>query len=248
MIRSLIFDFDGVILDTETPLFRSWQEIFREHNCDLSVEDWAASLDLSLDPVDPAASLEQCLGRPVDRQAIRERRIQREFKLLAAERPLPGVEQVLAEAQELRLKLAVASNSERDWVTWHLIRLGLWARFDSILCADDGVRTKPDPALYLAALDALGVQADQAIAFEDSPGGILAAKQARIYCVAVPNLVTRSLSMSQADVVLTSLAELPLNQLLDLAGRRPITSAVGDQHPCRAGDEQDDRRDGYHAH
>jgi HAD superfamily hydrolase (TIGR01509 family) len=175
------------------------------------------------------------------------RRIQRELELLMAKRPLPGVEQMLAEAERLRLKLAVASNSERDWVTGHLTRLGLWARFDSILCADDVGQIKPDPALYRATLDALHLQANQAIAFEDSPRGILAAKRARIYCAAVPNLVTRSLSMSQADVVLTSLADLPLKQLLDLAGQRPITSAAGDYHPCRAGDEQDNRRDEYHA-
>jgi HAD superfamily hydrolase (TIGR01509 family) len=247
MIQSLIFDFDGLILDTETPLFRSWQEIFHKHGCDLSVEDWATSLDRSFEPVDPVACLERHLGYPVDRQAIHARRIQREFELLATERPLPGVEQMLAEAQKLRLKLAVASNSDRDWVTDHLTRLGLWARFDSILCADDGLRTKPDPALYLAALDELGVQADQAIAFEDSPGGILAAKRAHIYCVAVPNLVTRSLLMSQADVELTSLAELPLKQLLDLAGQRPITSTAGDYRPCCARGEQDDNADGHYA-
>jgi HAD superfamily hydrolase (TIGR01509 family) len=217
MIRALIFDFDGLILDTETPRFRSWQEICREHGCDLSVEDWAALIDRSLDPVDPVACLEQCLGYPVDRRAIHARRIQRELELLAAEQPLPGVEQMLDEARELRLKLAVASNSERDWVTRHLTRLGLWARFDSILCADDVGQIKPDPALYQATLDVLHLQANQAIAFEDSPRGILAAKRARIYCVAVPNLITRSLSMSQADLTLVSLTDAPLQKLLTWA-------------------------------
>jgi hypothetical protein len=97
MIQALIFDFDGLILDTETPCFRSWQEVFREHGCGLSVEDWAALIDRSLGPADLVACLEQCLGYPVDRRAIHARRIQRELKLLVAERPLPGVEQILAQ-------------------------------------------------------------------------------------------------------------------------------------------------------
>ena len=214
MIRALIFDFDGLILDTETPCFRSCQEVFREHGCDLCVEDWAALNDRSLDPVDPVAYLEQCLGHPVDRRAIHAGRVRRELELLAAERPLPGVERALAEAQELRLKLAVASNSERDWVTGHLTRLGLCARFDSILCAEDVGQLKPDPALYRATLDALHLQANQAIALEDSSRGILAAKRAGIYCLAVPNPVTRALSMSQADLTLASLTDAPLQRLL----------------------------------
>jgi HAD superfamily hydrolase (TIGR01509 family) len=214
MIHALIFDFDGVILDTETPWFRSWQEVFREHGNDLSIEDWAVLIHHSGEPVDPVARLEQCLGYLVDRRAISARRRQRELELIAAERPLPGVEEMLAEAQELRLKLAVASNSSRDWVTGHLTRLGLRARFDSILCAEDAGAIKPDPALYRATLDALHIQANQAIAFEDSPRGILAAKRARIYCVAVPNLVTASLSTSKADMVLSSLTDMSLQRIL----------------------------------
>jgi HAD superfamily hydrolase (TIGR01509 family) len=217
MIQALIFDFDGLILDTETPCFRSWQEVFREHGCDLPVDDWVALFDRSLVPVDPVARLEECLGCPVDRRAISARRMQRELELLAVERPLPGVEDMLAEAQKLRLKLAVASNSGRDWVTGHLARLGLCVRFDSILCADDVGPIKPDPALYRATLDALHLQADQVIAFEDSPRGILAAKRAQIYCVAVPNPVTRGMSMSHADLILASLTDAPLQRLLAFA-------------------------------
>jgi HAD superfamily hydrolase (TIGR01509 family) len=217
MIQALIFDFDGVVLDTETPCLRSWQEVFQEHGNDLSVEDWAFLIHRSVEPADPVERLEQRLGYPVDRQAICRRRMERELELLEVERPLPGVEDVLTEAEKLRLKLAVASNSSRDWVTGHLTRLGLRARFDSILCADDVGPIKPDPAIYRATLDALHLQAHQAIAFEDSPRGILAAKRAQIYCVAVPNPATRGMSMSQADLTLASLTDVPLQRLLALA-------------------------------
>jgi HAD superfamily hydrolase (TIGR01509 family) len=217
MIRALILDFDGLILDTETPCFRSWQEVFREYGCDLCMEDWVVLIHHSVEPVDPLDRLEQSLGYLPDRRAISARRMGREIELLAPERPLPGVADMLAEAQRLRLKLAVASNSSRNWVTGHLTRLGLWAQFDSIMCADDVGAIKPDPAVYRATLDALHLQAHQAIAFEDSPRGILAAKRACIYCVAVPNPVTRGMSMSQADLTLASLTDAPLQRLLALA-------------------------------
>jgi HAD superfamily hydrolase (TIGR01509 family) len=219
MIQALIFDFDGLILDTETPRFRSWQEVFREHGCSLSVEDWAAWIDGSPAAADPVAMLEQGLGCRADRRAIHERRLQRELELLAGERPMPGIEQILAEGNELGLKLAIVSNSSRDWVAGHLTRLGLRARFDSLLCAEDVAQLKPDPALYQATLDALGMRADQAIAFEDSPRGVLAARRAGVYCVAVPNPVTRSLSLSEADMEWTSLREMPLQRLLTSVGR-----------------------------
>jgi HAD superfamily hydrolase (TIGR01509 family) len=220
MIQALIFDFDGVILDTETPCVRSWQEVFREHGKDLSVKNWAFLIHRAVEPADPVERLEQRLGYPVDRQVICKRRMERELELLEVERPLPGVEDILAEAERLRLKLAVASNSSRDWVTGHLIRLGLRARFDSILCAEDTGAVKPDPAVYRATLDALHIQASQAIAFEDSPRGILAAKRSGIYCVAVPNLVTASLSTSRADMVLSSLTDVSLKRILALVSQQ----------------------------
>lgn len=214
MIQALIFDFDGLILDTETPRFRSWQEVFDQQGCHLSLEEWAAWLDRSPEKMDPVAALEQRLGCRVDRHGLDERRLQRELELLAPEPPLPGVEGMLAEAEAMGLNLAVVSNSSRGWVDGHLTRLGLRSRFDSLLCADDVGQLKPDPALYHATLDALGIRADQAIAFEDSPRGVRAAKRAGLYCVAVPNPVTRRLSLAEADAKWTSLGEMPLQRLL----------------------------------
>jgi beta-phosphoglucomutase-like phosphatase (HAD superfamily) len=96
----------------------------------------------------------------------------------------------------------------------HLTRLNLIERFAVIKTADDVERTKPDPALFLAALDDLGVQANEAIVFEDSPNGVLAAKRAGIYVVAIPNPLTAQLNMVSADMQLKSLADLPLRELL----------------------------------
>lgn len=214
MIRALIFDFDGLILDTEVPDLQSWQEIYLEYGCTLTLSAWAVCIGGSSDLFDPYEYLESQLGRPVDREAIRAKRRRREAKLIEAQSVLPGVKEYITDATRLGLKLGVASSSSRDWVVGHLSRLELLSYFHCIKCADDVKRTKSDPALYLSALDELGLQANQAIAFEDSPNGILAAKRAGLFCVAVPNPVTRQLSLQHADLQLTSLAELPLERLL----------------------------------
>jgi HAD superfamily hydrolase (TIGR01509 family) len=215
MIRALIFDFDGLILDTEVPEFQSWQEIFQQHGCQLPLETWAKCIGTSSDAFNPYDYLEIQFGRTVNREAIRLQHRQRCAELLATQPVLPGVQAYLHDAQRLGLQLGVASSSSRAWVTGHLSRLGLIKHFASIRCADDVQHTKPDPALYQAALEAFGLHAKQAIALEDSPNGVLAAKRAGLFCVAVPNALTRQLSLDHADLQLTSLADMPLEGLLE---------------------------------
>jgi len=214
MIRALIFDFDGLILDTEVPEFQAWQEIYQLHACHLPLATWATCIGTSSEAFDPYAYLETQCGRTVDREAVRVQCRQRRDELLAAQPALPGVQEYLAAASRLGLQLGVASSSSRAWVTGHLTRLGLITHFTSIQCADDVQRTKPDPASYQAVLQALQLRPEQAIALEDSPNGILAAKRAGLFCVAVPNALTRQLALDHADLCLTSLADWPLARLL----------------------------------
>ncbi len=211
--RGLIFDFDGLILDTESPEFASWRDIFTEHGCALSLEAWAVCIGTA-DVFDPCEHLEGQLGRPVDRDTLRAERRRRSDALIAAQAPLPGVVEWIGEAREMGMKLGVASSSSRDWVEGHLARLGLAPHFDCIRCADHVERVKPDPALYRVVLDGLGLRAEEAIALEDSPNGVLAARRAGIFCVAVPNPATRDLAFDDADLRLGSLAELSLEELV----------------------------------
>ena len=218
MVRALVFDFDGLILDTEVPEFRAWCEIFEGHGCELPRSEWTACIGLAGADVtfDPHACLEGLLGRPLDRAEVRARHRLRFAELVAAESALPGVTEYLMEARRLGLKVAVASSSHRAWITAHLGRLGLLEAFDCFRCADDVARTKPDPELYRAALAALAVAPEEAIAFEDSANGVRAAKAAGLYCVAVPNGLTCALPLEEADLRLNSLAEMPLETLLRL--------------------------------
>ena len=215
-MQALIFDFDGLILDTEGPDFESWQEMYREHGVELPLERWALILGgTGASDFDPYDYPEELLGHPVDRDAIWTKRRKRDAELLMEQPILPGVEGYLADAKRLGLKLAVASSSDEGWVTGHLTRLGLIDHFDAIKTCDDVENAKPDPELFLAAMEALGVAADQTVAFEDSPNGVLAAKHAGIFTVAVPNPISAQLSLDHADLVLNSLEELSLEELLE---------------------------------
>lgn len=219
-IRGLIFDFDGLILDTELPVFHSLQEICQEHGCSLSLASWASYIGTSHE-FNILDYLEAQLGHPVDRAAIAAKRRERELELIQLQSVMPGVEGYISEAKRLGLKLGLASSSSRAWVTEHLTRLGLEAHFGSIKCADDVSQTKPNPELYQAVLAELGLQPTEAVALEDSPNGILAAKRAGLFCVAVPNALTRQLPLNDADIRLESLADLPLERLLlELEKRR----------------------------
>jgi HAD superfamily hydrolase (TIGR01509 family) len=226
MIKALIFDFDGLILNTEVPEYQSWQEIYRAFGCSLPLSKWAECIGSSSDAFDPCGYLAQQLGRPVDRVAVRAKQRTRFSELMADQSILPGVERCIFKARELGLKLGLASSSSRSWVTGYLAQLKLEAYFDSIKCGDDVERAKPDPALYLATLRALEVKAHEAIALEDSPNGVLAAKRAGIFCVAVPNALTQQLPFDLADLQISSLAELSLEKLLLEAtrGRKRISA------------------------
>jgi len=232
MIRGLIFDFDGLILDTESPEYRSWREVFRAYGCDLALADRAKGIGRGVGDIafDPYATLEAASGRSIDRVAIRARRRRRYADLVAAEVVLPGVEEYMVTAQRRGLVLGVASSSSREWVEGHLTRLGLRPHITALACADDVGRAKPDPAVYRAALALLHLRPDEVIAFEDSPNGLAAAKGAGVRCVAVPNPLTVQLPLDHADLRLTSLADMALEELIEAIIR--IDPAARAQEPA----------------
>ncbi|MFQ6043760.1 MAG: HAD family hydrolase, partial [Candidatus Poribacteria bacterium] len=191
MIRLLIFDFDGLILDTEVPDFQSWQEIYQAYGCHLPLSTWETCIGGSADLFDPYDYLETQLGRAVEREEIRSKRRQRYAELVEMQPILPGVEDYIYDAKRLGLKVGLASSSSHDWVDGHLSRLGLITHFDCIKYSDDVKDVKPEPELYQSILDELEIRADEGIVLEDSANGILAAKRAGLFCVAVPNPMTR---------------------------------------------------------
>ena len=217
-IRALIFDFDGLILDTETPDYEVWCSIYREHGFELPREEWGKIIGgTGLAQFDAAEHLSLLLQGRLDSISLRDRHRLESHAMTMAQSILPGVMDYLHEAKMLGMKLAIASSSPHSWVDTHAKRLGIFDVFDTVICADDvgAGRTKPNPDLFLLALDRFRVRKNEAIVFEDSPNGVRAARAAGIFVVAVPNSVTSQLAIENANLTLTSLADLPLHDLLN---------------------------------
>jgi HAD superfamily hydrolase (TIGR01509 family) len=215
-VRGLIFDFDGLIIDTEMPDYVSWQKVYREHGTELSLEDWASIIGGTAESdFDPYDRLEELTHQKVDREGIWIKRRKDYIEHLESQPILPGVQTYLRDAKEMGLKLGVASSSPENWVVGHLTRLGLIEKFDAVCTADDVENTKPDPTLFTMTAEKMGVLPDEVIVFEDSPNGILGAKRAGMFVVAVPNPLTQQLDLSHADMVLDSLKEISLAALVN---------------------------------
>lgn len=213
-IRGLIFDCDGLIVDTETAAFEALQEIYEEQGCPLPIEVWATLCGASEGQVDAFDHLAGQRKQPIDHQGLKDDWARRELERSETLPLLAGVLEAILEGKRLGMRLAVASNSHRDWVMRHLTRLDIAEYFDAIICREDAPRVKPHPDLYEAALAALGLRPHEAIAFEDSLHGIAAAQAAGIFCVAVPNGTLSELPIDHAKIRLSSLGEVPLGMLL----------------------------------
>ena len=217
-MKALIFDFDGLILDTETPDYHSWQKVYQAYGLELPLDLWLTFVGgTSETTFEPHDYLEKKLNSKVDREQIWVSRRKSYLKHLEDLPVMPGVKQLLDAARLRGLKLAVASSSPENWVSGHLTRLELSDYFDAIVTADDVDETKPNPALFMLAAEKLGAQSNEVIVLEDSPNGVNGAKRAQMFVVAVPNSITAGADLSAADLLLSSLEEITLDELLTKA-------------------------------
>jgi HAD superfamily hydrolase (TIGR01509 family) len=218
VIKALIFDFDGLIVETEEPIFRAWQRIYREHGQELPLEMWVTIIGTASGPFDPIQHLEERVGRLLDRKGFEDLERRYYEEATAMQRLMPGVAEYLRDAHRLRLGVGIASSSRRAWVVEHLKRFAIADAFDAIVCREEVAQTKPDPQLYLEAVKRLMVMPEEALALEDSSNGIAAAKAAGLRCVAVPTVMTAGLDLSRADMRIPSLGAVPLTDLLAQIG------------------------------
>jgi HAD superfamily hydrolase (TIGR01509 family) len=216
VIRALVFDFDGLILETETPAYQAWVETYREFGHELPKELWLDYIGREGGWFDALTYLEGLVGPRDDRDAIQARRDARKSELVMAVAERTGLRGLLTDARSRGLRLAVCSSSTPKWVLGHLERLDLHAFFDRVQCRDrPELRAKPAPDLFLAACAGLGVRPDEAVAFEDSRNGMLAAQAAGMRCVVVPNELTVAMDLTGADHRFESLADVSLQTLLE---------------------------------
>ena len=225
-LRAIIFDFDGTIVDSEAADVAVWRESYAEVGLAFPLERWVDLIGRAVPEgggfFDAYAELEQRTGQA--RSSLRERRHRRILEIVHAGPTRPGVMRLVEQAGDEGLALAVASSATLDWVQQHLDARGLTPRFAAVVTADQvGFRGKPEPDVFLEALRRLDVRAAEAIAIEDSPHGVAAARAAGLYTVLVPNDITRGLSFAEADLTLESLEDIDLPGLrAALAARTPV--------------------------
>ena len=239
MIRALLLDFDGLLYDTESSAYGAWEQLYAQHGEHLSRSRWVAEVmgrPPGASAFDALAELERLTGERFDRTAVRAERDAWRRTMLP-HHLMPGADELLAGARALGLMTAIVTSNSLANVRAHLARAGSTHPFDAIVCADgDPARGKPLPTLYLEALDELQIEADGAVALEDSPNGVAAAKAAGLYCIAVPNEITRGApGLELADRTLDSLTELRLGEPAWAEPQRTEARFAEPQTPGSAG-------------
>jgi len=214
---ALIFDFDGLILDTETPILEAWQAVYRAHGCTLAIDQWQHALGTA-NGFDPFRDLCERTGRELARDELVREVTERNSAHCERQPLLPGVVDVLDAAHGMGLRTAVASSSSVAWLERWLGKHAIRHRFEAVCGRDDVAQVKPAPDLFLLAAARLGVAPAACVVLEDSPNGMRAARRAGMRCVAVPNGLTGQLVLPDPDLVVSSLAERPLADMLRALG------------------------------
>lgn len=215
-------DFDGLVLDTESSAYDAWCWAYARYGETLPRDRWCETIGTDGPHFDPLEVLKQRIGARLETAELEQRRRSYRDRLLEDLEPLPGVVPWLEQARQRGLGVAIASSSTRDWVRTHLERLNLLGYFDVLATADDVSRVKPAPELYLHATSLLDVLPTESIAVEDSPNGTAAAAAAGLFCVAVPGPMTRDLRFEAVDLMLKSLEERRLSDVIE-----EVESAAG---------------------
>jgi HAD superfamily hydrolase (TIGR01509 family) len=214
-IDAVVFDFDGVIIDTETARYEVWRRIFQEHNQVLPREIWVKSIGRTEYFISPYDLLAQVSGKSIDTDMLRlyEKSMEEQY---IAEKPLTaGLIERIDEARAAGGRFAIASSASRRYVQKHLTDRGIANLFDVLVCRDDVSRHKPHPEPYLRAVELLDANIEYSFAVEDAPAGIEAAVSAGLFCVAVAGNMTRDMDQSRAHVIVETLEEFTFTSLVE---------------------------------
>lgn len=211
--QAVIFDLDGLIIDTEAINCRIWMREFAKAGLTFDMVGYQNLLGAHhvVGGYRPHQVLADQLNNGVSARDVRLAVEHETHQAINTEGAKPGVLQVLEEAGEKGFLLAVGSSSEQDWVHGHLKRLGIFDLFDTVVTADDVKDAKPAPDIYLKVLENLGVAPQNAVVLEDSKNGVVASHRAGIRVIAVPNEVTLGQDFSLATAIIPSLEALNLD-------------------------------------
>lgn len=216
MIKAVIFDFDGLILDTETPWFYAYKRVLQEeYQFELLLDDFVQCVGADNNVL--FDFLEKKLGKELDRSKVETKAVEIHAKSIKTLKAREGVRNYLESARELGLKIALCTSSKHSWVSQHLTNLNLYSYFDYFITQDDVEKIKPNPELFLKTLEVLDIKPDEAIVFEDSMNGLLSARKAKIPVVVIPNPVTEHLPFNDYLLRINSMKEYSLTDIIQIA-------------------------------
>ena len=224
-MHALIFDFDGLIVDTESAIYEAWRELYQAHGHDLPLPTYVQCVGSVFGHYDPMAALESLLGGPVDWDThlpMKDSRIRTGQQGLDT---MPGIRELLAEAQAAGMPCVVASSSHRTHVEGWLGRTAIRHHFEFVRSRDDVERAKPFPDLFLSAAEGLGLAPEETLVLEDSSNGLRAALAAGAPCVIVPSPVTKGSDFTGAAAILNTLAGINLKRLSEIHGGNCLSGA-----------------------
>jgi HAD superfamily hydrolase (TIGR01509 family) len=223
-VQAIVFDFDGTLVDTETPELTIWQDFFAAYGVEMPKDYWTTIVGRGAEQEveRPKALLERLSGRPFTED---DERHARTMALIAKEPLRPGVRALLDQAGGAAIPCAIASSSKHAWVDPAIQSRRIAFSFTTVICADDVERAKPFPDLYLEACRRLGTDPAQTVAIEDSPNGLAAAKAAGLFTIATPNSTTVDLDLSAADLVISDLSQINLSGIRQALVQRNLPHA-----------------------
>lgn len=218
-LEAVVFDFDGLILDTEWPIYEATAAAFATFGIEVPVPDWATVVGLADVDHDWFGLLAQRLRFTLSQAEFEAAYQAQDRSRRDLLEPLVGVVELLDALTTASVPVGIASSSDLAWIEKHLARVGLRDGFEVIVGVDHddvGGVGKPDPAVYRIACRELGADPARTVALEDSAHGVAAAKAAGLRVVAVPNRITRHSALDHADLVARSLAEVTVEGLAAL--------------------------------
>ena len=207
-ISAVLFDFDGVLVDTEWAIYQSWKRVFEGHGQHLPLDIYTRCIGSDFATWSPKTHLEELTGLAFDWHDLDARRQEKILKDLTHEGPMHGAAMFVEKIKAGRLSQAVVSSSSHRWVDGWLEKIELAGYFQTTVCRGDAPRIKPAPDLFLEAASRLAVAPECCLVIEDSLNGMLAGKAAGMRVWIVPNRVTAKLDFSAADRVFPSLVAL----------------------------------------
>jgi HAD superfamily hydrolase (TIGR01509 family) len=213
----VIFDFDGIVLDSETPEYESHRRIYARYGVTLTVDEWCGVIGTWSEGHDEqwfTRLRAQVEAAPARDAYFAER--QRIFDQIVPADPMRGVRELLTLLRDAGIPAAIASSAPARWVVGAVERLGIRPLFAAVVTGDQVERRKPAPDVYLAAALRLGVDPQLSIAIEDSGPGIAAARAAGMKAVAIPHRLTERHDLSGADLTVAHAGELTLERLAGL--------------------------------